>query len=517
MKMRTQIITFGLAGTALAAMVGGMGLRTNARLGDQLDVTVVSSAALQASQQAYMMHDAIRGDTLFALVGALRNDPDSLGQAEKGLAEHARIFHAAMSRLATLSLDPASQTALKQAQPVVDQYVDAARKMLALVRSDPQSAVAASTALQASFLELEPKLAALSAGIADTGDHLKADAAHSIARTRWVVMAALAAAAIAMMLAAFWLARRMTHPITLAVDAAHQLAEGNLTDQIRPEGSDESIQLLQAIQKIQSSLGRIVHGVQCSAEQVASASVQIAQSNNDLSRRTEDQASALEQTSATMEQLGSTVRHNAANAQQANQLAQGACDIASKGGAVMAQVSERMQGINASSVRITDIISVIDGIAFQTNILALNAAVEAARAGEQGRGFAVVATEVRNLAHRSATAAKEIKLLVTGSVEQVQQGSTLVEEASRTMEQIVTSIQQVNQIMAEISTASAEQSQGVSQVGQAVTQMDTVTQQNAAMIEESAAAADLLKEQAQQLVGAMSVFRLGNSTGLLRA
>ncbi|MEX8494006.1 methyl-accepting chemotaxis protein [Sphaerotilus sp.] len=517
MKMRTQIITFGLAGTAMAAMVGGMGLLTNVRLGQELDAAAMSSMALQASQQADMMHDAIRGDAQLALVGALRNDVDTIGQAEKGLVEHARIFHDAMSKLEALPIDPDSQAVLQQAKPMVEQYTETARKMLATVRSDPQAAMASSAALQTIFLALEPKMSALSSGIEQTGSRLKTEATSSIEHTRWIVMAVLISAAMAMMVTAFWLARRMTRPITLAVDAAHQLAEGNLTNLIRPEGSDESIQLLQAIQQIQSSLGRIVHGVQCSAEQVASASVQIAQSNNDLSRRTEDQASALEQTSATMEQLGTTVRHNADSAQQANQLAQGACTIASKGGAVMAQVSERMQGINASSVRITDIISVIDGIAFQTNILALNAAVEAARAGEQGRGFAVVATEVRNLAHRSASAAKEIKVLVTGSVEQVQQGSTLVEEASRTMEQIVTSIQQVNQIMAEISTASAEQSQGVSQVGQAVTQMDSVTQQNAAMIEESAAAADLLKEQAQQLVSAMSVFRLGSSASLVRA
>jgi methyl-accepting chemotaxis protein len=517
MKMRTQIISLGLAGTSLAALVGGMGFLTHAKLGHAIDSTVVVGTALQASQQADMMHDAVRGDTQLGLIGALRNDPAAIAEAEKGLAEHVRVFRDALARLDALAIDPDSREALKQAMPLVDQYADIAHQTLLASKADPQAATAAAARMQTSFLELETKMAALSDSIEQTSARIKTEAADSVDRAVWSIAAALVMASLGMMLSALWLAARMTRPITLAVEAGHELAQGNLTATIRVEGSDESIQLLQAMQQIQSNLGRIVHGVQCNAEQVASASVQIAQSNNDLSRRTEDQASALEQTSATMEQLGTTVRHNADNAQQANQLAQGACDIASKGGVVMAQVSERMQGINASSVRITDIISVIDGIAFQTNILALNAAVEAARAGEQGRGFAVVATEVRNLAHRSASAAKEIKVLVTGSVEQVRQGSTLVEEASRTMEQIVASIQRVNQIMAEISTASAEQSQGVSQVGQAVTQMDSVTQQNAAMIEQSAAAADLLKEQAQQLVGAMSVFRLGNGARLVRA
>jgi len=236
--------------------------------------------------------------------------------------------------------------------------------------------------------------------------------------------------------------------------------------------------------------------------------VQIAFGNQDLSARTELQASALQETASTMDQLGQTVRHNAENAQQAKKLAESASSVAMQGGQVVGQVVHTMKDINASSRKISDIIAVIDGIAFQTNILALNAAVEAARAGEQGRGFAVVASEVRSLAQRSAGAAKEIKSLITASVEQVEQGSSLVDQAGQTMDEIVGAIKRVADIVGDISVASQEQSRGVEQVGQAITQMDQSTQQNAALVEESAAAAESLKGQASQLVEAMAVFKL---------
>jgi methyl-accepting chemotaxis protein len=248
--------------------------------------------------------------------------------------------------------------------------------------------------------------------------------------------------------------------------------------------------------------------VRGNAESVATASAQIAQGNQDLSGRTEQQASALQQTAATMEQLGTTVRHNADSAQQANRLAQGASSVAVQGGEVVGKVVSTMQAISDSSRKIGDIIGVIDGIAFQTNILALNAAVEAARAGEQGRGFAVVASEVRSLAQRSADAAKEIKALIGRSVEQVEQGTALVDQAGKTMNDIVGSIQRVSDIVAEIDSASVEQSSGISQVGQAVTQMDQSTQQNAALVEQSAAAAESLRAKAQQLVQLVAVFKL---------
>ncbi len=293
-----------------------------------------------------------------------------------------------------------------------------------------------------------------------------------------------------------------------AVAVADRIAEGDLSSDIVVTHHDETGRLLVALRNMQERLVGIVGSVRANALGVASASTEIAEGNHDLSRRTEQQASALQQTAASMEELGSTVQNNAANAQSANQLASDASAIALRGGGVVDQVVSTMRGIQTSSGKIGDIISVIDGIAFQTNILALNAAVEAARAGEQGRGFAVVASEVRNLAGRSAAAAKEIKSLITESVDQVSRGTTLVDDAGSTMQEVVAAIQRVSTLMGEISDASREQSEGVRQVGDSVTLMDQVTQQNAALVEESAAAASGLRLQAEQLVQAMAVFRI---------
>jgi methyl-accepting chemotaxis protein len=304
------------------------------------------------------------------------------------------------------------------------------------------------------------------------------------------------------------LARSILAPLREAVDVARQVAAGDLARRAQVDGQDETAQLLGALNDMSDSLVRVVAEVRTSSHGIATGSAQIASGNADLSARTEQQASALQQTAASMEQLGSTVQQNAGNARQASQLAQGASEVAGRGGQVVAQVVDTMKGISASSKRIADIIGVIDGIAFQTNILALNAAVEAARAGEQGRGFAVVATEVRNLAQRSASAAKEIKTLIAASSDQVAAGNKLVEQAGATMHDIVGAIQRVTDIVAEISVASAEQSTGVNQVGQAVTQMDHATQQNSALVEQTAAAAASLRTQAEQLVQAVAVFQL---------
>jgi len=332
---------------------------------------------------------------------------------------------------------------------------------------------------------------------------------------RATLLFALLTALVLATLAGTWLIRSVTTPIRQAVAVASRIAEGDLSRAIRVDSTNETGQLLRALQRMQHSLATIVGQVRRDSEHIATASAEIAQGNDDLSARTENQASALQETAASMEQLGATVDQNADNARQANQLAQSASSVAVRGGDVVSQVVETMKGINDASRKISDIIQVIDGIAFQTNILALNAAVEAARAGEQGRGFAVVASEVRALAGRSAQAAKEIKALINASVEQVEQGTTLVDRAGSTMVEVVTSIRRVTDLMGEISAASGEQSAGVAQVGEAVAQMDQTTQQNAALVEEMAAAANGLKIQAHDLVQVVAAFKLGEVQAVL--
>jgi methyl-accepting chemotaxis protein len=343
------------------------------------------------------------------------------------------------------------------------------------------------------------------------GELLKESAVNARAAMASVKTAVWTSGAVTVVLAvliALWIIRSITRPISQAVEVSRAVAAGDLSLQFDAHGKSETAQLLMALKEMQAGLAQVVGTVRHNAESVATASAQIAQGNQDLSTRTEEQASALEETAASMEQLGSTVKQNADNAHQANQLALSASTVAVKGGKVVGQVVDTMKGINDSSRKIADIISVIDGIAFQTNILALNAAVEAARAGEAGRGFAVVAGEVRNLAQRSAEAAKEIKGLIEDSVQRVEHGTELVDQAGVTMNEIVSSIKRVTDIMDKISSASTEQSAGVAQVGEAVAQMDQATQQNAALVEESAAAAESLKQQAQQLVQGVAVFKL---------
>jgi methyl-accepting chemotaxis protein len=449
---------------------------------------------------------------------ALRNlfivsDPDDIAAQYAVIEASSKRTNENIDKLRRADNDAADNAALTQLVQARAAYRAPRDRVISLLRSNRLEE--AKTAL---VLDLKPaqvsymnrvdeliklqndKMALASSEVARTVDSARMD------------VGALLAAAVAMACAmAVWIIRATTRPINEAAGIAHAVAEGDLALEFEAHGTNETGHLLGALHEMKSRLALIVGNVRTNAEGVATASSQIAQGNNDLSARTESQASALQQTAASMEELSSTVRQNADNARQANQLAKGASTVAVRGGEVVSQVVDTMRGINESSRQIVDIISVIDGIAFQTNILALNAAVEAARAGEQGRGFAVVASEVRSLAQRSSEAAKQIKTLISDSVQRVELGSALVDQAGLTMTEVVASIRRVTDIVGEISAASSEQSNGVAQIGDALAQMDKATQQNAALVEQGAAAAESLKGQAQQLVDAVAVFKLSTA------
>ena len=448
----------------------------------------------------------------------LRNVLIGIDDREEVASLLKRIDTSAASRAQLFSRLKAESKS-KEALALIDDMVDKERGYVAARMSFMKMVQGGQTEQAASFLLKDfrvPQSAFFSAVAAMVdfqsasmkADGKDAEEAGQIAiRVTWVL--ALLASAIAVGLG--WaISRSIVRPLQRAVGVAQAIAAGDLRSTIDVHSRDETGQLMLALQGMQDSLVDVVGKVRTGTDTIASASTQIATGNQDLSSRTEEQASSLEQTAASMEELTSTVKQNAENARQANQLAASASDVAVKGGAVVGQVVTTMASIDSSSRKIVDIIGVIDGIAFQTNILALNAAVEAARAGDQGRGFAVVASEVRSLAQRSAGAAKEIKGLIDDSVSNVNAGTQLVQEAGRTMGEIVGSVQRVTDIMGEITAASHEQTTGIEQINQAITQMDQVTQQNAALVEEAAAAASALREQADTLVETVSVFKMSS-------
>ncbi len=512
-KISTRLLLLVALLSVLLVVVGGIGLFGISQSNGALK-TVYEDRTVPSTQIADINRLLLRNR--LAIANAL-NSP--MPEAINAAANEVEANITAIGKIWQLYADTAmtaeeAQVAKKFADDRARFVKEALQPVVTALRADDMQAVKILTVekIRPLFTPVEAGVEALMQIQLTEG---KREYETSVARQNTIRWIALTSVLLGVLFAALFglaLMRGISRSLKQATLAADAVAHGDLTHPIHPEGNDEVAQLLKSLADMQSSLLKVVSSVRQGSEGVSTASSEIAQGNHDLSARTEQQASSLEETAASMEQLSATVKQNADSARQANQLALSASEVAVKGGEVVGEVVQTMKGINDASRKISDIISVIDGIAFQTNILALNAAVEAARAGEQGRGFAVVAGEVRLLAGRSAEAAKEIKALINTSVARVEEGSALVDRAGTTMSEVVTSIRRVTDLMGEISAASSEQSAGVSQVGEAVTQMDQVTQQNAALVEQMAAAASSLQNQAQDLVQVVSVFKMNGAS-----
>jgi methyl-accepting chemotaxis protein len=508
LRMRTRLLGAFAITTVITLMIGLLGMNatnlqaqaTSAMYDNQLiPIRDLANANMQALHMSRNLIDYV-----------IQFDPAAIAGFQARMDTRMKNYKESMAKYGAAAVSPQEAALIAQLEAAWPPYLEAQAKVFKLADDgyDAEASAAISQDALPKFRVLDDLLSQLidvNARLAEEADLASTAAAAQVTN---ITLAAIALAVLLSGALAMAITASVTGPLAQGIQVAEAVAAGDLTVQVTSQGSDEVAQLLNAMGRMKDSLVGVVSRVRTGSESVSSASIQIAEGNQDLSSRTESQASALEETAASMEELSSTVRQNADNAQQANQLARTASAVAVQGGQVVSQVVDTMKGIETSSRKIADIISVIDGIAFQTNILALNAAVEAARAGEQGRGFAVVAGEVRNLAQRSASAAKEIKDLITDSVQRVSSGTALVDKAGSTMNEVVDSVKRVTDIMAEISAASKEQSDGVAQIGEAVTQMDQATQQNAALVEEMAAAASSLRAQASDLVQSVAVFRL---------
>ena len=487
-------------------VVGGAGLWAERSITAALHENAVASTALRNHMQADMMHDALRGDVLAATLAGIKGQADQRKEVEGALGEHTLSMTNALKANEALQLTTEITASIAKVRPLMDAYLAESRLAVTIAFDNPAGMAAEFEKFMTTFSVLELEMASLSALMEkNTSETIQA----TTSRSGQFIIGALVVSSLCLSLFAMTTTRAVLGNIRRVLRAVDHLnsGESNLNQRIPPL-QGEFAALGNSLNGFITNLGSIVSTISASSDAISTGSRQISAGSRDLSMRTESQASALEETASSMEQLTATVKQNANNAREASNLAISASNVASKGGLVVSQVVETMDSINASAKKIVDIISVIDGIAFQTNILALNAAVEAARAGEQGRGFAVVASEVRNLAQRSASAAREIKVLIGDSVDKVDAGAHLVNQAGATMDEVVASVSRVTGIISEIAAASQEQTVDIGHISQAITQLDESTQQNAALVEQSTAAAESMQEQALNLVKAISVFQI---------
>ncbi|RXZ38056.1 HAMP domain-containing protein [Oxalobacteraceae bacterium CAVE-383] len=509
---------FGIVLVLLVAGAG-FGLRQVAALNQRIEViTAVDEGKMLALSKVQfaigLRAIAARNLVLLTDPAAQKGDIELVASAQKDIDKGMAQLGAMIDKSDDSAANAEERRMLNQLRTLEAAYLPIAKNIVGLATTQQTD-----TAKDALVRDCMPLLKQVVAHISAFNTLLHTDsavnveaAASAYAVAKWT-MALLSAFSLLLGSAiAWWLTRSISRPLKQAVTVAQNVSAGDLSSEIRVDSKDEVGQLMLALKDMNQNLLNIVGDVRQGTDSIANASGEIAAGNRDLSVRTEQQSGALQETASAMEQLTSTVKQNAENARQANELAESASAVAIKGGSVVARVVDTMTSINTSSRKVADIISVIDGIAFQTNILALNAAVEAARAGEQGRGFAVVASEVRSLAQRSAAAAKEIKTLIDDSVQKADAGATLVDEAGATMDEILASVKRVTGIMGEISVASREQTVGIEQINRNIAQMDQVTQQNASLVEEAAAAAASMQTQTANLAGVVSVFKLKDAT-----